>query len=337
MEVHIVELHGPRDLAIVTQSLDVEHLQGNQVAAETLFSAISPGTEVAAYRGDPPLRPSKVYPRVMGYCNVARIIAIGDSVTRYAVGDVILNFQSHRTAFICTEESIVARIPPDTDLEAAATTYLFHLGYNALLRGEFMPGMNVAVVGLGTLGITTCALAASSGGRVYAFSSQPESLELAHRLGCRKVFKKDLGDIVGQVTQDTDGLGIDIVVSTSNSWDDWRLTLQLARKGGKVCVIGFPGRTQPIPDFNPLDSQYFYDKQLALIACGMTPDREIDPSEIRFTIKRNCEYLLDLVRSGKLPARALISESVPWHQIQSVYETLSQRKKGYLTCVLRWQ
>src|SRR5260221_2866800 len=163
MEAKVIELRGPGKVVITSQQLDLEHLQSDELAAETLYSAISPGTEIAAYRGDPPLRPSKVYPRVVGYCNVARIIATGKELKKYSVGDLILTFQSHRSAFICKEEKVISPVPPDANLAEASTTYLFHLGYNALLQGNVRPGFNVAIVGLGTLGIATAALAVSTG------------------------------------------------------------------------------------------------------------------------------------------------------------------------------
>lgn len=128
------------------------------------------------YRGDPPLRPGEVYPRVVGYCNVAEVIGKGSSVSKYKVGDRILTFQSHRSAFVCSEESIITNLPGNVDLIKAATTYLFHLGYNALLRGNFKPGHNIAVVGLGTLGLTVVSLASLFGANVYAFSNQSTSL-----------------------------------------------------------------------------------------------------------------------------------------------------------------
>ncbi|MGZ6288264.1 MAG: zinc-dependent alcohol dehydrogenase, partial [Bdellovibrionota bacterium] len=166
IESKIVELDGPKSIVIKSEQLDLSELKDNEVAGQTLFSAISPGTELAAYRGDPPLRPGKIYPRVVGYCNVARVIAAGKLVKDFAVGDIILSFQSHRTTFICSQEVIATVIPSDANLIHASTTYLFHLGYNALIKGDFRPGMSVAVVGLGTLGLTTVAVASSSGGRV---------------------------------------------------------------------------------------------------------------------------------------------------------------------------
>lgn len=337
IESMVVTLHGPRKLAMEKQNIDLDCLESHEVFAQTVYSAISPGTEIAAYRGDPPLRAGKAYPRIVGYCNVAEIVAKGSSVSRYEVGEKILTFQSHRSSFTCSEEKIITKIPADTDLMEAATTYLFHLGYNALLRGGLKPGYNVGVVGLGTLGLTTVALASLFGTKVYAFSNQPTSLELAKEFGALTVFKKDDQKIPDTLNKDTKGTGIDLVVTTSNSWEDWRLSLNLPRKGGTICLVGFPGRSQPIPDFNPLDPQLFYYKQLRLIACGYSPDYEIDAQDIRFTIKRNCKFILDLIINKKLPAKQMISSVCNWDEIENIYKLIADRRIPFITGVLNWK
>ena len=333
----IIELKNPENIVIKEEKLHADRLKADEILAETIYSAVSPGTEVAAYKGDPPLRPGKAYPRLVGYCNVAKIIAAGHDVARYSPGDHILTFQSHRSAFICSEESIICKISDGDDLAAAATTYLFHLGYDALLKGGVTAGHNIAVVGLGTIGLNAVALGGLFGANVYGFSNQAASSELAAEFGARKVFKKDNHQVTDIINRETGESGIDIVVSTSNSWADWKLAIRLARRGGKVCVVGFPGRTDPIPDFNPLDSQFFYDKQLTLIACGYTPDYVIDARDIRFTIKRNCQFLLNLILEKKLPARKIISSTFDWQQIQSVYDAIAERKAHFLSGVLQWK
>jgi threonine dehydrogenase-like Zn-dependent dehydrogenase len=332
----IFELTQPKTLQIKEELLDLENLAPTELAAKTLFSAVSPGTEVAAYRGDPPLRPMKVYPRVVGYCNVAEVIAVGSAVKSYSVGDRILSFQSHRSSYVCAEQDVIARVPSSIGSAQAATTYLFHLGYNALLKGGFQPGLNVAVIGLGTLGLATVALTNAFGGRVFALSNQDSSLKLADELGAFGAVRKDQVDLRHKILQQTDQVGIDLVITTSGSWEDWSLAVSIARKEGTVAVLGFPGRTQPIPPFNPIDSQYFYDSQLRLIACGHSPDLDVPASDIRFTVKRNCKFLMDLISQGRLPADRLAAERVEWSKVGQAYDRLLQREAGLLTCILDW-
>ena len=340
VEANVVQIVGPRQVQIESEMLILEGIGLREVAAETLYTAISPGTELAAYEGLQPLRLDRKFTKVVGYCNLARVIAVGDGVTRFRVDDLILTLESHRSHFICEDAEILLRLPyreyDDQQLVDATTTYLFHQGYSALLRGDLKPGQYVAVVGLGTLGLATVAVASRFGARVFAFSDLP-SAAVALDVGARILFGKSYDDETKRrIAASTAKTGIDMVVLTSSSWDDLRLAVELVRPGGRICLLGFPGRRQPTPPFNPLDPQWFYRKQLSLISCGYTPDVEIDPRDIRFTIRRNAAYLLELVLDGSLPARQLVSTVVPWHRIDDIYQRIASREEGLRTAVLKW-
>ena len=359
--VHVVE---PRRLEVRRETLVLEGLGFREIAAQTLYTALSPGTELAAYEGLRPLRPDRTHSRVVGYCNLARVVATGEWVTALAPGDLILTLQSHRSHFVCDEDEILFKLPEvmegytEDQLVRASTTYLFHQGHSALLRGDLKPGQYVAVLGLGTLGLATVAVASRFGARVFGFSNQPENRQRALEFGAAGAYEKpsfseaDEPAVGGRLNargaaaskpawrsdldRATRGTGVDIVVTTSELWADWRAALELARPGGTVCVLGFPGRRQPRPDYNPLDPAYFYRKQLSLIACGYTPDVDVDPRDIRFTAQRNVAYLLDMVLSEELPAEQLISCVASWRDLDSLYQRIESRDHGFLTAVLDW-
>lgn len=333
----IARLTGPRELIFEEAALDPSTLAPDSVLAETLVSALSVGTEMAAYMGKPPLRPGPIYPRVVGYCNVARLLHVGSEVKNYQVGDLVLSFQSHRSAFICKAADLLLKVPADMDLGAAATTYLFHLGYSSLMNSDFRPGSHVAVIGLGVLGMGVIASGQMGGGRMAGFSNQEENLHQAEQLGAdRGWLKSDPASITDYVASTGIG-GADIVVLTSDTWEDWLLALKLARKKGTLAVISFPGRGQPPPDFNPLDSQYFYDKQLVILPAASASRQQLPPHEIRYNCQRNCEYLLEMIKQGRLPARQLISAEHDWSELNSVYAALENRQGGNLTHLLKWK
>lgn len=306
---------------------DSEARQPDAMLVRTLYSAISPGTELAAFNGLPPLRETaKPYPRLLGYCNVGEIMSVPDTVDDYAVGDMVLTHAAHRTHYGLTRREVLARVPKGADLPAAATTYLFHLGYAAALKGEMRAGLRVAVIGLGTLGLTSACLARTSGAQVIGYSSHVQFSDTLRAFGLDQVLEK---------SQSEDG-DFDVVVTTSNTWSDWQLAMKLARRGGQIVVLGFPGRGEPAPDFNPLASQWLYDKQLTIKSCGHTPDVEADPIDLRFTLRRNCDYLLSEILQERLPARSLISEIRPAEELEEVYRELSRDRRQGCTVVLDW-
>ena len=316
-------LDNPRSLR---QAFDDRPAAATELGVTTLFSAVSPGTELAAFNGLPPLRQTaNPYPRLVGYCNVGKVTAVPSEVSDYSVGDLVLTHASHCSHFGIAPAQVLATVPAGADLPAAATTYLFHLGYAAVLKGEVRPGHDVAVIGLGTLGLTSAGLAHRSGAKVTGFSDRTVMDSQTASFGLRSIKSKT------EVTEQ-----FDVVITTANCWADWRLALTLARRGGRIVVLGFPGRGEPLPDFNPLASQWLYDKQLTITACGHTPGGDIESIDARFTLKRNCAYLLGEVLEGRLPAKSLIAEVRPASELANVYAELTIDRRQGRTIVLDW-
>ncbi|NMG42024.1 zinc-binding dehydrogenase [Chelativorans sp. ZYF759] len=328
MQSRIATLVSPKILEWDVVQLPDTPPTPKDVVCRTKVSCISPGTEIAAFTGMDPLRPGPVYPRLVGYCNVAEVLEVGSEVAKARVGDYILTHQSHRSAFITHEDNILAHVSDKIDLAQASSTYLFHLAYSALLRSKFAPGHKVAVVGAGTLGLAAIALATASGAEVVAYSSQPNVADRATSFGARAVLQK--------ADESQDGTA-DILISTSNTWEDWHCALRAASPGGTIAILGFPGRGVGPAQFNPLASQYVYDKQLTLVACGQVPNLDVSPLHIRFTLKRNMEWLLSLVANGRLPAHLMVSEVVPAANLEKIYERLANRDQSLVTAALEWE
>lgn len=327
VKAKIAKLIGPEQLEFEEQTLESQ-LTDTQVLAETKVSVISPGTELAAYLGHPPLRPGKVYPRLVGYCNVAEVLAIGKQVQDFQVGDLILSFQSHCSAFVTEASEIIANLPRSTDLAELGTSYLFHLGYHALLEVHFNAKDKVAVIGLGTLGLTTTAVANHLGAEVTVFSNQSLQRAAATDFGATAAYPKSQTAYLDN--------SYDLIVVTSNTWADWQLALELAALGGRIAVLGFPGRTEGKPSFNPLASQYLYDKQLTIKGVGNPPKGNEQKHYCPHTLQENMAYLIKAISLGKLPASKLVSARFSSSNIEAAYQLLAKREPGVMTAAIDW-
>lgn len=326
IRARVSRLIEPRKLIFEDDIFDADLLTSEEVAIATEFSAISPGTELAAYTGLPPLRPGNAYPRLVGYCNCGRVIAVGTAVKKFAVGDRVLTFAAHRSHERVKAAEIAAKVPSTLDGALASVTYLFHLGYAALQRVKIKKGQRVAVIGLGVLGMTTASIARLEGAHVIVLSRRKEIFAEAQKFGAH--------ELVGMTDASVDEIGADIVVTTSNDWNDWVVALRAARRGGTIAVLGFPGRGLPPPTINPLDSQYFYSKQLNLVAVGQIVGTDPE-AEMRLT-RRNMQHLVELIAANRLPAKDLIGGIRPAAELADAYEDLSARRRGVLTYVLGW-
>jgi threonine dehydrogenase-like Zn-dependent dehydrogenase len=327
VSAEIVWLKGPGDVVLRAETLAGPAT--GELLCETIVTAISPGTELAAYTGQPPLRPGAAYPRLQGYCNVARVLE--SAAGGFAAGDRVLTFSSHRSHFLIEAEEVLLKLPAGADADRMACAYLYHLGYNAVLRSDVRPGSRVLVIGLGALGLTSVAMAAIAGATVFAVSDQAAPARLAVAMGAT-VFERSEEDLLAAEL----GGGADVVIHTVNGWSDWQVALRLAGQNGVIACLGFPGRGEPPPEANPLDSRHFYLKQLRIEAVGMSPEVQDSRGFLRFNERDNLAWIASLIASGRLDPSPLVSGRYPGHEIARAYEDLLARKGSPVTFLLDW-
>lgn len=332
IEASVVYLNAPYQLELRKERLATD-IGAREILCETLVTAISPGTELAAYRGLPALRPGAGYPRLQGYCNVARVLAAGGEVREVTAGDRVLSFTSHRSHFVINADEVLLVLPQTAAAESLACTYLFHLGYDAVLKAAVRPGSRVLVLGLGALGLASVAMAAVAGGRVFGLSDQAFAGPIARAFGAAAVFSRR--DLDGLRAALTDQLA-DVIIVTTNAWKDWATALEMAALHGTIACLGFPGRGEPPPPENPLDSRFFYTKQLRILAVGMAPERGDTRGFLRFNERTNLKYLAELLHAGRLDAASLVSGTYPASEIEQAYRDLLARDRRAVTYLLRW-
>ena len=325
-KAHIFVLKSPGELIFEETNLDFK-LSSNKFLAETLISAISPGTEVAAWKGLPHLRDGVDYPRLVGYCNVSKVLEVGDLCKRISPGDIVLTYSSHCTHFIQSEDEFFVVLPRNGEIEKFVTTYLFHLGYSAVLAGNEPLGASSCIVGLGSLGITSACMSGIAGWDVTAISDQKNTDHIKKKLP--KLSLKSRNDHMNYGTYN-------VVIVTTNTWEDWDLALKIVRNRGKLVVLGFPGRGSNIIPFNPLRSNDFYTKQLKIIAAGITP-KDMDKRGFNyFNEKDNMQRILNWIKEGIIDTSLIKTELKPANQLKDLYESLSGKKRDLSTYLLDW-
>src|SRR5205085_5775056 len=118
------------------------------------------------------------------------------------------------------------RLPPDADLEAAALLEPASCVAQGLLEVGLRPGLHVAVVGAGTLGLLAVALLRLvSPARLTLVGSRTARLDLGRRLGATEVVD------VGRDGQDALSGSFDLVFEAANRPSGAVAALRLARRG----------------------------------------------------------------------------------------------------------
>lgn len=321
-------LYGAGDLRIEERELNAGAIGAGQVYIETLVSALSTGTDLGNYLGDSEYVPgAPAYPRAVGYSNVGVVSRTGNGVHSLREGDRVFSMRPHLSAYVATEQELLVRIPDTVDAGESSLIYLAQLGLAALRQVGYRAGENVAVIGLGVIGLCTVAIARALGAHVTAVANASPRAETAKRLGAHRAM------LAGEKFEPD----FDIVVLTANQWDAYRQAVEMARTCGRVSVLGFPGRGQPAPDFNPLDPRWFYAKQLTLKGSGQSARVECAPHEVRFNLRRNLELILSLLASGDVSFAPVITHRLPAERMREAYELARAHDKGLMGAVFQWR
>jgi threonine dehydrogenase-like Zn-dependent dehydrogenase len=325
------------DLRIEEHALDVDALLPNQAYVETEVTALSTGTDLGNYLGHSTFVPgAPAYPRAVGYSNVGVIRRVGAEFDGRR-SDRVFSMKPHQSAYIAGPNDLLVRVPDAVSPEQASLAYLTQLGLAALQQARYQPGENVAVVGLGVIGLCTAAVARMMGAGVVAIGRTNVRLAAAQRVGAHSAWLSADPDLLAQLETQFRSDGADIVVLTANTWDAWRLAMRCARLGGRVCVLGLPCRGQPPPDFNPLDPAWLYAKHLTILGSGWSPVLECSATDVRFNLRRNLEYILQQMQSGDIAVESLVSHHLPAARMREAYELAKEHSPELIAAVFDWR
>jgi threonine dehydrogenase-like Zn-dependent dehydrogenase len=331
-------LYGARDLRIEDVPLDSASLQSNEIYVETEVSALSTGTDLGNYLGDSTYVPgAPTYPRWIGYSNVGVVRKVGSLVKKFTTGQRVFSGNAHQSAYVAKHDEMLIPVPDSVSSEEASLANLTLLGLTALRQAKYETGENVIVVGLGVIGLCTIWLANAMGAKVLGISNSNLRSDLARRLGAAATLLSDEENPSQKVRDALGEAGADIVILTANTWSAYRTSMDIVRFGGRVSLLGFPGRAQSPPNFNPLDPTWLYGKQLALFGVGFPPQVDCSPSDIRFTRERNLLYILDLMGRHTPRLSTVISHQFPADRMQEAYELAHEHSKSLVAAVFDWR
>ena len=137
----------------------------DEVLVETVYSAISAGTEMLVYRGEFPKQVDAIdpissglhYPTSYGYANVGRVKDVGKMVNGEWREKLVFSFQSHTSHFIANPVSLFP-IPESLSPEAACFLPNMETAVNLVQDAAPILGERVLILGQGVIGLLAAAL-----------------------------------------------------------------------------------------------------------------------------------------------------------------------------------
>ena len=342
--MRIAILHGPRDLRIEEQALDVSRLAADEIHVKTRISALKIGTDRGNYEGADRVPGAPGYPRWVGDSNLGIVQAVGSGVTRLKVGDRVVTRAPHQSEYIMSQSDSVVVIPDGVADEDAVYAHLYALSAHCYHKAHFRPGETVAVVGVGVLGLGAIALGPLFGGRVVGIANSPVRMEMSARMGAHANFLYDDPDLEAKLDEFSGGNGIDLVILTANPWPAFRTAMEIVRDNGRVSVVSLLGRGEPPLDFNPLAMELFYNKGTTLVAVSgragyLYPDASPNAFQTadRYAWDNIADHVVSLMADGLLEPSRLITHRFHYSEMVEAYEMAYHREKQMLGVIFNWQ
>ena len=250
----VVSFSAARTAEVVDE--DTRPMSDTDVRIRTLFSGISAGAELTAYRGSNPyltkrwdeqLRlfvdgaASREYPLLgWGYEEVGEVVEVGSDVTGVAVGDRIWGTWGHRSETVVTGAYAAARIlDASVDPRIGMFSQIGGIAVNVVLDGDIHIGETVAVFGLGVPGQLVAQLARLNGARVIAVDGVASRRKLAQELGADVVLDPADGEVAERIRALTGGRGADVCLEVTGNYGALHEAIRAVAYSSRVCAAGF--------------------------------------------------------------------------------------------------
>lgn len=227
-----------------------------EIRVRTLYSGISAGTELSAYRGtnpyltrhwdagrrlfvDDPSDTSIRYPVVgWGYEEVGEVIEAGSGVPDLPAGTLVYGSWGHRSSAVLEAEYARDRIlPAGLDPILGIFSHIGATALNGILDASIRLGETVAVFGLGVVGQLAVQMARLSGAEVIGVDLLPERRAIAEGLGASLVLPAE--GAAERIKDATGSRGADVCIEASGSYRALHQAIRACAYTSRVVALGF--------------------------------------------------------------------------------------------------
>ena len=258
-------------------------------------------------------------PLPLGYCNAG--IVLESSVEGFEPGDRVISNGNHAEV-VRVSKNLCAKIPAEVDDESAAFTVLASVGLQGVRLINPSLGEAIVVSGLGLIGLLCVQILRANGCRVLGIDYDVRRCELARQFGAETVNLTLGQDPLAIANIFSRGRGVDGVIVTASTKSDevMHQAAEMCRKRGRIVLVGVVGLNLRRDDF--------FKKEISFqVSASYGPGRYDANYEekghdypigfVRWTEQRNFEAVLDLMATGLINVKPLITHR---HSIENAVQ-----------------
>ena len=248
-------------------------------------------------------------PLPLGYCNAG--VVLESSVGKFSKGDRVASNGNH-SEVVRVPQNLCAKIPENVDDESAAFTVIGAIGLQGIRLVQPTIGECFVVTGLGLIGLMCVQILRANGCRVLGIDFDSQKCKLANKFGADTVDLSKGEDPLLVAKYFSRERGVDGVLITAASQSDeiMHQSAEMCRKRGRIVLVGVVGLNLRRDDF--------FKKEITFQVSSSYGPGRYDPfyeekgndypvGFVRWTEQRNFEAVLDMMSSGQLDVKSLIT------------------------------
>jgi threonine dehydrogenase-like Zn-dependent dehydrogenase len=188
-------------------------------------------------------------------------------------------------------------------------------GFGGAESGGIQIGDTVAIFAQGPIGLCATAGAKLLGAtRIIAVETVPARMEMSRRLGADEVIDFQATDAVEAIREATGGRGVDVAIEALGTQQTFESALRVLRPGGTLSSLGVYSGKLSLP--------------LEAFAAGLGDHHIV--TTLCPGGKERMRRLLEVVGSGRVDLRPLVTHRFPLDRIEEAYDLFANQRDGVL-------
>ncbi len=347
-----VVLAGPNDFSVKTIPIPEPGIDEVLCAVEAVAIC---GSDPKFIRGDTKGVWPPSYPFVIGHEWAGRVVALGPNVAGFRIGDRVAG-EAHNGCGFCgnckagnynlcenygkketghrhyghsstgsyAEYGVFSKrsltpIPEGVSYAEAAIVDAAGTGLHAIELTGITLGGTAVVIGPGPIGLATVKLAKAMGAGKVIVVGRGGRLEAAKKAGADAIVDFEKEDPVKAVRGATGGKGADEIFECSGSPGTANQGVKMARKGGKVALLGIPSPGSVAE----IDDRTLVLNQITLYGSRANPNVSAK--------------LLAMIASGRIDVKDLITHRFPIDEFAKALDYFVNRRDGAMKVIVEPQ
>ncbi len=297
------------------------------------------GSDIGAFRG---VNPIVSYPRIIGHELAGIVEEIGENAAGLKKGDRVVvdpylwcghcypcslgrtnccetlkclgvHTDGGMTEYLLHPAHMLVPFSDNIPWELAPLSEPLTISMHGIHRAQLTTGQHMAINGAGTIGLLAALGAIAYGAEPILIDPVAARLEYAKELGVRHTICIPEQDAVAQIREITGGRMAEVVMEASGANSAIRASLDMVSFAGKIVLTGWP-------------------KVETFLPTNLITSKELDVLGGRNS-KNEFPEALELIESGKVDVRAVLSKVIHIDQVPDAVRELSEYPERYLKIV----